>query len=80
MSLDFPQQNKMVQNPPAKKGFHFPATLERAAEYIEAETIAEAEAIYHRIREATAPDAPAPTVPPTAQQQSTAPAEEEITQ
>jgi len=41
----------MLTNPPEKKGFHFAATLEHAAAYIEAETIAEAEAIYHKIKQ-----------------------------
>jgi len=40
----------MITNPPEKKGFHFAATLEHAAEYVEAETITEAEAIYHKIK------------------------------
>jgi hypothetical protein len=50
MSLDAPNKNKMIQTPPAKKGFHFAATAEYAAEFIEAETIEEAEAIYHKIK------------------------------
>lgn len=52
MSLEQPPQNKMISTPPAKKGFHFAATAEYLAEYIEAETIEEAEAIYHTIKRA----------------------------
>jgi hypothetical protein len=40
----------MISTPPAKKGFHFPATFEYLAEFIEAETIREAEMIYHQIK------------------------------
>lgn len=50
MALDNPQKNKMVQTPPAKKGYHFPATFEYLAEFIEATNIDEATEIYHRIK------------------------------
>lgn len=48
----------MIQTPPAKKGFHFAATAEYLAEYIEADTLAEAEAIYQKIKRSV-PGSPA---------------------
>jgi hypothetical protein len=48
--LDLPPQNKMIQTPPAKKEFHFAATAEHFAEVVYAETIQEAEAIYHKVK------------------------------
>jgi len=48
MSLDKPQKNKMIQTPPAKKGFHFAGDGIHEAMYIEAETIEEAEKLYHK--------------------------------
>ena len=76
--------NKMVTNPPAKKGFHFAGTLEHAAAYIEAETIAEAETIYHKIKKpinqpSNTQDGVGGTVEPALAEQaviSTAPAED----
>jgi hypothetical protein len=50
MNIDDLSQNKMITEPPAKKGFHFAATLEHKAAYIEAETIEEAEKLYHAIK------------------------------
>lgn len=50
MSLDAPQNNKMVTKPPAKKGFHFAATGEYQAVFIEATTIEEAEQIYQKVK------------------------------
>lgn len=35
---------------PEKKGFHFPASFEHFAEYIEAETIEAATEIYHKTK------------------------------
>jgi hypothetical protein len=61
--LDKPSQNKMISTPPAKKAFHFPATTEYLAEYIEAETIQEAEAIYHQIKRGVGGIAPEPAQP-----------------
>jgi hypothetical protein len=55
----------MIQNPPATKSFHFPATTEYAAEYIEAETIQEAEAIYHKIKKPVGGTAQEPAPQPT---------------
>jgi len=69
MSLDAPQQNKMMAAPPVKKGFHFAATVQHFAEYIEAETIEEATAIYEKIKRRIYPDVggtvstPAPAEP-----------------
>lgn len=64
MSLDAPQ-NKMMTAPPAKKGYHFAATAEYLAEFIEAETIQEAEALYHKVKRLIVPPAaePAPADP-----------------
>ena len=49
MSLEAPN-NKMVTTPPAKKEFHFAATAEHFAEVVYADTIQEAEAIYHKVK------------------------------
>lgn len=84
MSLDFPQNNKMIQTPPEKKGFHFAATAEHLAEYIEAETIQEAEAIYQTIKRAVGGTvsepgtAPTSTPEPPAPEQSTGAIDEQI--
>jgi hypothetical protein len=67
MSLDEPQKNKMLQAPPAKKGFHFSATTEHFAEFIEAETIEEATAIYHRVKRLINPAPAASSTPPAAE-------------
>jgi hypothetical protein len=50
MSLDQPQKNKMMQTPPVKKGFHFASDDFYYAEFIEAEAIEEATAMYHKIK------------------------------
>jgi hypothetical protein len=50
MALDKPVSNKMIQTPPAKKEYHFAATAEHCAEVVYADTIQEAEAIYHRVK------------------------------
>ena len=51
MSLDETQiSNKMIQTPPAKKGWHFAGDGTHFAEFIEAETIEEATAIYHKTK------------------------------
>jgi hypothetical protein len=65
MSLDQPQNNKMIQTAPAKKEFHFSATSEHFAEVVYAASIEEAETIYHRVKRLiSAPTtAPASTVP-----------------
>jgi hypothetical protein len=60
MSLTAPTSNKMMQAAPAKKGFHFASDGVYLAEYIEAATIREAEAIYHKVKrlisQSTAPE------------------------
>ena len=48
MSIDKPTSNKMMGTPPAKKGFHFAGDGVHAAMFIEAETIEEAEELYHK--------------------------------
>jgi hypothetical protein len=58
MSLDEPQKNKMMTGAPVKKGFHFASDGLHFAEFIEAETIAEATAIYHQVKRRIS-DAPA---------------------
>jgi hypothetical protein len=50
MSLDAPQKNKMMQAAPTKKGFHFASDGFHLAEFIEAASIEEAEAIYNRVK------------------------------
>jgi len=50
--LDAPKQNKMMTTPPAKKGFHFASHGLYLAEFVEAEAIEEATAIYHQIKTA----------------------------
>jgi hypothetical protein len=50
MSLDNAPKDKMLRTPPAKKGWHFPSDGIYFAEFIEAETIEEAEALYHKIK------------------------------
>lgn len=50
MALDNPPKNKMMTTPPAKKEYHFAATAEYYAELVYAETIQEAEAIYHKVK------------------------------
>jgi len=63
MSLDAPQQNKMIQTPPAKKGFHFASDGIHFAEFIEAETIEEATATYHKIKRLLFPTGDTPNIP-----------------
>ena len=48
--LDRPPQDKMMKAPPAKKEYHFAATSEYFAEVVYADTIQEAEEIYHRVK------------------------------
>jgi hypothetical protein len=50
MSLDGPLKNKQIVTPPAKKGFHFASDGFHFAEFIEAETLAAAEEIFHKIK------------------------------
>jgi hypothetical protein len=59
-------QNKMVTGTPEKKQFLFAATVEHYAEVVYAETIQEAEAIYHKVKRLITqetPAAPAATEP-----------------
>ena len=64
MSLDQPQQNKMMQGAPAKKEFHFAATAEHLAEIVYADSIQEAEATYSRVRRLINPPAEQSTPEP----------------
>ena len=74
MSLDAPQQNKMMTTPPMKKGYHFAGDGIHFAEFIEAETIEEATAIYHKTKRLLFPAVE--TIPGTVTtEQSPAPAE-----
>jgi hypothetical protein len=57
MSLDQPPQNRMMIAPPAKKGFHFASDGLYFAEFVEAETAAEAEAIYQKVKRLMSPAA-----------------------
>jgi hypothetical protein len=73
MSLDEPQQNKMMTAPPAKKEFHFAATATHYAAVVYADTTAEAEVIYHQIKRAIGMPPPTINGPTDASiQQSTA--------
>ena len=60
MSLDKPVSNKMIQTPPAKKGFHFANDGVYLAEFIEADTLEEATAIYQKTKRPLAQSTPAP--------------------
>ncbi len=68
--LEAPNQNKMMTTPPAKKEYHFAATTEHYAEVVYAQTIQEAEAIYHKVKRLINP------IPPT-EQSTVAPAKGE---
>lgn len=50
MALDTPPQNKMMQAAPAKKQFFFSPTSEHYAELVYADTIEEAERLYHKMK------------------------------
>jgi hypothetical protein len=67
MALEKPASNKMMTAPPVKKEFHFAATAEHYAELVYAETIQEAEAIYHKVKRPLA--APTPEQSTGAQQE-----------
>jgi hypothetical protein len=67
--IEQPPKNTMMQAPPAKKEFHFAATTEHFAEVIYAATIAEAEALYHKIKR---PINPISTPAPAAAKEETA--------
>jgi hypothetical protein len=69
MSLDQPAQNKMVSAPPAKKGFHFASDGIHFAEFIEAATIDEATALYHRIKRFMPGQGPATEQSPLAEKE-----------
>jgi hypothetical protein len=65
--IDNAPKNKMVTTPTAKKEFHFAATAEHFAEVVQADTIAEAEQIYHSVKRLINPPATAtPTSAPAA--------------
>jgi hypothetical protein len=75
--IDEPTQNKMMTGPPMKKGFHFASDGIHFAEFIEAETIQEAQIIYHRVKRVLYPTGqPLPQEPA----QSTPAVDEEIKQ
>lgn len=66
MSLSKPTKDKMMKAPPAQKGFHFAGDGTHEAMFIEAASIEEAEAIYHKTKKSvggpvsTATAAPVP--------------------
>ena len=64
MSLDAPLKNKMIQTPIAKKGFHFASDGLHFAEFIEADTIEEATATYHKIKRLLFPTGDTTVAPP----------------
>jgi hypothetical protein len=61
MSLDKPQQNKMMTAAPDKKEYHFAASAEYCAAVVFARTIEEAEALYHKVKRPLRPAPAAPT-------------------
>ena len=80
MSFDKPPANKMIQTPEVKKGFHFASDGVHFAEFIEAATIEEATAIYHKIKRVMSSEAApveASIVEAIPEEQSTAPWQEE---
>ena len=72
-------QNKAIQTPPAKKEFHFAATVEHYAEVVYAATIQEAEEIYHRLKRPVPQSEPAvaEAAPVAPQEPAPAPAQGE---
>jgi hypothetical protein len=80
MSFDQPPRNKMIAEPEAKKGYHFPSDGIHFAEFIEAATTEEATAIYNKIKRVMSSEAApveAPIVEVVPKEQSTAPSQEE---
>jgi hypothetical protein len=59
--LDAPNRDRMIRNPIAKKEYHFAATTEHHSEVIYADTIQEAEQLYHRAKRLINPPAPQST-------------------
>ena len=73
MSLDETTiRNIAIQTPPAKKGYHFAGDGRHFAEFIEADSIEEATAIYHKTKRLLFPST---DNAPAATEQSTAPLE-----
>lgn len=73
--LDQPAQNKMMTAAPMKKEYHFAATAEHYAEVVYAETIQEAEVIYHKVKRTIPVDLGGADLTPP--EQSTAPIDQE---
>ena len=73
MSLDAPQQNKMMTEPPAKKEFHFAGGGIWRNATIYADTIEEAQKLWHATKQFINPGGAEPAQQPVVQ--STAPAE-----
>jgi hypothetical protein len=71
MSMDAPEQNKMMVAPPAKKQYHFPGGGYWANMTLWAETIEEATELYHRTKQLINPSA-AEAVPSAESRQNTA--------
>jgi hypothetical protein len=62
--LDNPNRDKMIRNPTATKQYHFAATTAHHAEVIYADSIQEAEQLYHRAKRLINPTAPQSTPEP----------------
>ncbi len=62
--IEQPQRDKMMRNPAVRKEYHFAATAEHLAEVVYADTIREAEQIYHRVKRLISPPAAQSTPEP----------------
>jgi hypothetical protein len=74
--LDQSPQNKMVTSAPVKKEYHFAATMLHFAEVVYADTIQEAETLYHKVKRPIA--APAPIEPAPLSTPAPAPKVEDV--
>ena len=78
--INEPTQNKMMEAAPDKKGWHFPSDGIHFAEHIYAETLAEATAIYHKIKRPMSETPPAVNASHDALPATSPPSGEDINQ
>ena len=76
MSMDFPQRNKMMTEPPSKKEFHFSGDGIWHNSAIIAETREEAEKLWHATKRLINPSAPIEEVDTAAVLEQSTPAPE----